>query len=139
MHRFSVNRFEFPILLPAILIVIISLAAFYSIDFNLFRQQLFFLIVSLGAYFVFLNIDYKIFGFYSKYLYYLMIAALLLLFIIGIEARGAVRWIDIFGVRIQFSEIIKPFFVIFMASHLTSNDSRSFSKFLKAIFLKGAF
>jgi len=135
MHRFAINRLEFPILLPAILIVIISLATFYSIDFNIFRQQLIFLIVSLGAYFVFLNIDYKIFGFYSKYVYFLMISCLLLLFLIGIEARGAVRWIDIFGIRIQFSEIIKPFFVIFMASYLTSNDSRSFEKFLKAIFL----
>mgnify|MGYP001565068859 CR=1 FL=1 len=135
MHRFAITRVAFPILIPAILIVIISLAAFYSIDFNIFRQQSAFLVVALVGYFVFLNIDYKIFGFYSKYLYYLMIAALVLLFIIGTETRGAVRWIDIFGIRIQFSEIIKPFFVIFMASYLTSNDSRSFSKFLKAILL----
>lgn len=135
MHRFAINRIEFPVLLPAILIVIVSLATFYSIDFTIFRQQLFFLIVALSAYFVFLNIDYKIFGFYSKYVYFLMISCLLLLFLIGIEARGAVRWIDIFGIRIQFSEIIKPFFVIFVASYLTSNDSRSFEKFLKAILL----
>lgn len=129
------KRLEFPILLPAVLIVMFSLAAFYSIDFNIFRQQFVFLLVSLVGYFVFLNIDYKIFDFYAKYIYYLMIALLVLLFLIGTEARGAVRWIDIIGIRIQFSEIIKPFFVIYMASYLTSNDSRSFGKFLKAILL----
>ncbi|OGH16750.1 MAG: hypothetical protein A3C30_00205 [Candidatus Levybacteria bacterium RIFCSPHIGHO2_02_FULL_40_18] len=129
------NRLELSILTPAVLIMILSLATFYSIDFNIFRQQLTFFIVALVGYFVFLNIDYKILGFYSKYLYYLMIAVLLLLFLIGVEARGAVRWIDIFGIRIQFSEIMKPFFVIFMASRLTQDDSRSLGKFLKTILL----
>jgi rod shape determining protein RodA len=135
MHKFVLNRLELSFLIPAILIVALSLSAFYPIDTGLFRQQLIFFGVSLIAYFVFLNVDYKIFGFYSKYMYFFMIAILLSIFFIGTEARDAVRWIDIFGIRIQFSEIIKPFFIIFMASYLTSNDSRSLGKFLKAILL----
>lgn len=133
MHnRLSFKRLDFSILFPAILIVVVALAGFYSIEFVIFRQQLVFFVVSLLAYFIFLNIDYKILGFYSKYIYYLMLTSLFILFLVGVEARGAVRWLDVFGIRIQFSEIIKPFFVIFMAHYLTSNESRSFSKFLKA-------
>jgi len=60
------NRLELSILTPAVLIMILSLATFYSIDFNIFRQQLTFFIVALVGYFVFLNIDYKILGFYSN-------------------------------------------------------------------------
>lgn len=135
MHRFSINRIQFPILIPAILIVIMALSSFYSIDFQIFKQQFVFFIFALLSYFLFLNIDYKFFGYYSKYIYILMIASLLLLFLIGIEAKGAVRWIDILGIRIQFSEIIKPFYIIFIASFLTHGDSRSLSKFVKAIFL----
>ncbi len=135
MHKFSVNRLALSILLPGVLIVALSLSVFYSIDPSIARQQLFFLAASLLAYLIFLNIDYKIFGFYSKYLYFFMVASLLVLFLIGIEARGAVRWIDIFGIRFQFSEIIKPFFIIFVAQYITGNEDRSFGKFIKAFLL----
>ncbi|PIT89425.1 MAG: rod shape-determining protein RodA [Candidatus Levybacteria bacterium CG10_big_fil_rev_8_21_14_0_10_36_7] len=135
MHRFSTNRLNFSILAPSVLLVFISLITFYSIDPELFRQQLVFFVVGTIAYFAFLNIDYRIFGFFSKYLYFLMLGLLLLLFVIGIEAKGAVRWLDIFGVRIQFSEIFKPFFIIALASFLTVKSNFSFLKFIKVLLL----
>ena len=135
MHKFSINRLDLSIFIPAILIVFLSLSAFYSIDFEIFRQQLIFLFISLIAYIIFLNIDYRIFGPYAKYLYITMIVLLILLFVIGIETRGAVRWVDILGIRIQFSEVFKPFFIIIMAFYLTSNEDRSFTKFLKSLLI----
>ncbi len=135
MHNFSINRLNFSLLAPAILVVAIGLASFYSIDTQVFKQQLLFLVFSLFVYVFFLNVDYRIFAFFNKYMYFTMIAALLLLFVIGIEARGAVRWIDIFGVRLQFSEIIKPFFIIFIAQFLTRDNKKSFSKFVTALLL----
>ena len=135
MHKFSINRVDFSLLLPAILIVGIGLSSFYSIDPAIFRQQIVFLVVSLFAYVFFLNVDYKIFGYYSKTVYIAMIASLLILFFVGIEARGAVRWVDIFGVRLQFSEIIKPFFIVFIAAFLTRDNTRTFKKFLYALLL----
>lgn len=135
MHKFSINRLDLLLLLPAVLIVGMALSAFYSINIAIFKQQLIFLFLGILAYLVFLNVDYRIFGIFSKYLYILMTGSLLILFFIGIEARGAVRWIDIFGVRLQFSEIIKPFFIIFMAQFLTGNESRSLRKFFLALLL----
>ncbi len=135
MHNFSLHRLGLPILTPALLLTGLGLAAFYSIDLGFFKQQFISLIIGLFAYLVFLNIDYKIFGLYSKYIYFLMIASLAILFFIGIEARGSVRWLDILGVRIQFSEVIKPFYVIFVAYFLTRNDSRALSKFLATLLL----
>lgn len=133
MHKFSLNRLEFQILIPALLITFLGLTTFYSIDVNIFNQQMFFLLVSVVFFFIFLNIDYKIFTSYSKQIYILMIIALLALFFVGIEARGAVRWIELFGARIQFSEIIKPFYIIFLASLLNKDNSHSFSKFVKIL------
>ncbi len=135
MHEFSLNRISLSLLLPAILIVLLSSSVFYSIDQTIFRQQLIFLGVSIIAYLFFLNIDYKFFALHSKAIYFVMIGLLLILFFIGIEARGAVRWIDIFGIRLQFSEIIKPFFVIFMAQFLTNHEDRGLPKFLTAFLL----
>ncbi|HVZ66911.1 MAG TPA: FtsW/RodA/SpoVE family cell cycle protein [Patescibacteria group bacterium] len=135
MHKFSINRLQLPLLLPAIILVILGLSAFYSIDVSIFRQQLFSLVLGLLAYVLFLNIDIRIFGVFSKYIYIIMLASLILLFLIGIEARGSVRWLDLFGARIQFSEIFKPFYVIFLAQFLTKDDSKSFSKFITAFIL----
>src|SRR3989344_9100902 len=135
MHKFSINRVDFSLLAPTLIIAFVGLASFYSIDPQLFRQQAIFLVLSLFAYLLFLNIDYRIFAHFSKYVYILIIGSLLLLFFTGIEARGAVRWLDLFGVRIQFSEIIKPFFIIFIAHFLTKDDNRSFKKFITALLL----
>jgi len=131
----SFNRIDFSIFLPAVILVIISLATFFSLDSTIFRQQFTFFIVSVSFYFLFLNINYRVLGFYAKYLYIIMIILLTALFIIGIEAKGAVRWIDIFGVRLQFSEIIKPFFIIVLAHFLSTNEKVTFSKFLKALLI----
>jgi rod shape determining protein RodA len=135
MHKFSLNRIDFSILLPSLAAVFLGMALFYSIDTQIFRQQFFAFVVGIFVYVVFLNIDYRIFGAFPKYLYIFMIAALSVIFIIGIEARGAVRWVDIFGIRIQFSEVIKPFFIIFMAYFLAKDESRGFGKFAMALAL----
>ncbi|MGE5041815.1 MAG: FtsW/RodA/SpoVE family cell cycle protein [Candidatus Levyibacteriota bacterium] len=135
LRSLSFNRLDLLLLLPAIALIFLSLITLYSIDISLFRQQLTFLVVSLVFYVLFLNLDYRIFGFFSKQMYIGILLSLGLLFIIGIEAKGAVRWIDVFGIRIQFSEIIKPFFVIILAKVLSSDEGHSLSTFLKALAL----
>src|SRR5260221_12404080 len=114
INRSLLSRINLSLLIPSLFLVGIGLATFYSIDTTIFRQQLIYLFISIFIYIIFLNIDYRIFGFFSTYLYIGMVGLLVLLFLIGIEAKGAVRWIDIFGLRIQFSEIIKPFYVVFI-------------------------
>ena len=135
LRAFSINRVDFFLVAPAIFLAGISIATLYSLDISLFRQQLIAFLVSLLVYFFFLNFDYKLFGFFTKQIYIAMLICLGVIFLIGIEAKGAVRWIDIFGLRIQFSEILKPFFVIVLAQHLSKNDSHGLEKFIKTLLL----
>lgn len=135
MHKLAFNRINFSILLPVIFILSIALSSFYSIDHEIFKQQAISIIVSIFVFMVFLNIDYRIFSLYAKPIYLITLFLLVFLFIIGVEARGAVRWVEIFGVRVQFSEIIKPFFIIFIAQFLVSNDSKTFTKFIKCLLI----
>lgn len=123
------------LLLPALGLVLISLATLYSIDITLFKQQLIVLVVSLIVYVLILNIDIRLISHFSKQIYIAMLLSLGLIFLIGIEAKGAVRWIDIFGIRIQFSEVLKPFFIIILAHFLSRDDSHSFSKFFMSLML----
>lgn len=135
LRSLSFHRIDLLLLLPAIALIGLSLVTLYSIDLSIFRQQLTFLVVGLVFYAIFLNLDYRIFGFFSKQLYIGILLSLGLLFLIGIEAKGAVRWIDVLGIRIQFSEIIKPFFVIIIAKVLSGDENHSLPSFLKVILL----
>lgn len=135
LRSLSFHRIDLLLLLPAFALLILSIITLYSIDISLFRQQLIFFTISICAYFVFLSVDFRIFGFFSKQIYIGILLSLLLLFFIGIEAKGAVRWIDLFGIRIQFSEIIKPFYVIVLAKVLSSDESHSLKTFIKGLIL----
>lgn len=137
MNNYLFKRVDFGLLAPAIILVGISLATLYSLDFNLFKQQLIYLIISLIAYLVFTNIDYKLFEYFAKYIYGAIIIGLLLLLFLGFESKGAVRWIEIFGVSLQFSEIAKPFFVVVLAAFLSRDTYKGLSKFILSGFLIG--
>lgn len=130
MNNYLLKRVDFGLLAPAVILVGISLATLYSLDFSLFKQQLIYFIVALCAYLVFTNIDYKLFGYFSKYIYGAIIAGLALLLFLGFESKGAVRWVEIFGVSLQFSEIAKPFFVIVLAAFMSRDSYRGLSKFI---------
>lgn len=129
------NRVDWPTLLPALLLVGLGLATFYSIDRQYFFQQLVFFFIAILFYFIFLNLNFKIFALFSKQIYFVFLIILLITFFIGIEAKGATRWIEIFGLRLQFSEIFKPFIVLFFANFLTGDSLRSFLKFITSFLL----
>lgn len=129
------KRINFQILIPAIALVTIGLATLYSIDTSFFRQQFIFFFIAIVSYIIFSNANYYAIRLISKPMYIVMIILLSLLFVVGIEAKGAVRWIDIFGIRIQFSEIMKPFFIFAFADYLTRDDSHSFKKFVFSLLL----
>jgi len=129
------NRIKLDLLLPVLVLVALSLATFYSIDPGIFRSQLVFFLIGLVVYFIFLHVDYRIFAYYSVPIYILSIILLGILFVIGIEARGSVRWIELFGIRVQFSEVLKPLFIIGFASFISYSPSRSFSKLILLLIL----
>jgi len=108
------------ILIPTILLVALSLTTLYSINTTFFKSQLIFLIFSLFVFLVFSNSNYKLLQYYTVPIYVVSIVFLIIILIIGFESRGAVRWIEVFGISIQASEILKPFLVFCVASYLAS-------------------
>lgn len=113
------------LLAPVIVLVVISLTTLLSVNPIFFQSQLIALFVSLIAFFVFSQINLDIFKQYKLQVYIVSAILLLIVLVIGIESRGASRWIEIFGVSIQFSEILKPFlsiaFAAFLAEHTIPN------------------
>ena len=86
-------------------------------------------------FFIFCHFNYKVLHTYAAPIYIFSIIVLVFVLILGLETRGAVRWIEIFGLNIQFSEILKPMLLISFASFL-SKSKKTFKRFfLTFVFL----
>ena len=135
MNKRLFFNIDWGLLAPAIILVILSLITLFSIDRALFNSQFVFFIVGIFAFLFFSQTNYRTVNLYATPIYIVSIVLLITVLLIGVEARGSVRWLEIFGFRVQFSEILKPFLVISLSSYLASKNNYS----LKTLFLATCF
>ena len=82
-------------------------------------QHLLFFGVSLGMFFLVRWMGFRFFYEHTWVWYVLFVGLLLFTYIIGFEARGSKRWIDIGFFNFQPSEFFKVFYGLFLASFFT--------------------
>src|SRR5258708_2065912 len=129
-------RIDFFLLLPVVILVSISLVTLLSLNFDYFKNQLVNLVIAVFAFFLFSQVNIEFLKSFKSSIYVLSLIFLLITLAIGIESHGAVLWFDIFGVRLQFSEILKPFLLLAFASLLAEKPTQSFrSFFLELLFV----
>ncbi len=133
MSRGLFAHVNLSLLAPVLALTVFSLTVIFSISSSLFWNQLIFVFLSLTAFVLCANINYRILKVYASPIYIGSLVILLLLLFLGTETRGAVRWFEFFGFRIQFSEIIKPLLAISLASYMADNRSQSLQAFLKIL------
>lgn len=133
MNRFSVQRVNFSLLIPSLLLIALSLATLFSIDAGLFRQQLIFVFIGLFFYFLFLNIDYRFFTLYPKAIYAFILLGFLVVLFFGTEVNGSRSWLVLFGIHLQIEEFLKPFFIIVIAYFLANSKFSNLKKFFASI------
>lgn len=126
---------DWGLLLPAVVLVILSLTTLFSINFSYFRTQLIFFILSLFAYFFFSNINLEVFKPYLKPFYIISVFLLIFVLILGIKSHGAVRWLTIFGFSIQLSEILKPLLAFAFVYYLSKNGRNAKTLVISALLL----
>ncbi len=135
MSRRSLFNIDWGLLTPVIVLVVLSLTTLLSLDITLFKSQLAFFIIGIFAFLFFSQTNYGTVKHYALPIYVISIVLLIIVLVIGAETRGSVRWLELFGFRIQFSEILKPFLAISLSSYLSSNNNYSF----KTLFLATCF
>ena len=131
--RFAVDWW---LLTPALVLVTISLTTLFSVNVAFFRAQLISFLIALVAFFFFSRINLNFLKQVSLPIYSISLILLGIVFLLGFESRGAVRWVNILGTSVQFSEIIKPFLSVAFASFLAgSKFSRRKTFILSLVFL----
>ena len=85
------------------------------------------LLFAIMAIFLMILISYLELSFFKKLILPLFIFSfflLLLVPLVGLEVKGAKRWLDFIFFRLQPIEIIKPFFILFTAKIISSYDKK---------------
>lgn len=135
MRKKTLLGIDWWLMAPVAVLLIISLVTLLSLSKSLFLSQLFTLVIGLIAFFLASHIRVETLQRLTIPIYLFSLVALFVVLIIGFESHGAVRWISFFGFPIQFSEILKPFLAISLASYLSKHQDRSFRSLLTVLFL----
>lgn len=108
---------------------------------GLFYQQIVWLFIGWGMFFILTIIDYQFLSRLAYFIYILNLAALIGVTFFGKVAYGAQRWIELFFFRYQPSETMKLAVIILLAHTLNEKNSTgpgmSFKDLLWPLFLLG--
>lgn len=116
------NSLNWPVFLSSLLLVSIGVLVIYSSSKEFASQQLLFIITGY-FFFVFLSqLDLQSFKKLINPLYILTIILLVVVFILGFETRGSIRWIPLGIFNMQPSELAKPVLILLLASFWAKNS-----------------
>ena len=126
-ERFFKN-FDFLILSCVLAISAFSLLILWSIKPDFFGQQLTFFLVGFFLFFLFSQIDYRLFAHLRWPIYFSICLILSATLLFAPQTRGAARWIEIGPWHFQSSEILKPFLILAVAGLVGSFSSIGFKR-----------
>ena len=117
-----------------------SLIASDKLDTNsyfFFFKHLIYVFIGIFIIFIFSSLKNNQLFNYSYFLFFVTLATLFLVPIIGVEVKGSKRWIDLFFLpRFQPIELLKPFLIVMISTILCSvRTSNIYLKYLLSIVL----
>ena len=130
MKQIGIAKIDWWLLTPVVILLIISLTTLLSLNKDFFFNQLFTLGLGLAGFFVFSQIPYETLKRYSVPIYVISLLLLIIVLVLGFEAKGATRWISLFGISLQPSEVLKPFLAVSFSTFLVRRENTSFYSYL---------
>lgn len=122
------------ITIPALLLISLGVLVIYSSDPKLALQQGVFALLGFLVYWVLSLINPEFYRPFAKYFYCFILFLLIVVFVIGMETRGSVRWIPFFDMVIQPSELAKPALILLLAN-FWSKHSASWMNIIKSFLI----
>lgn len=113
----SVINIDWIVVTTVVILLCLGLVTLLSIDSTYFYQQVFLALLGIVVLIFFTRVEFNLYYYLDK-LIYIGVVVLLILTFLGPDVRGATRWLELFGFRLQPSELVKPFFILSIASLL---------------------
>src|SRR3989338_11574530 len=126
------SSINLPIFLSSLFLVSISILVIYSSSRELALQQLIFTLVGVTSFFLVSQLELSSMKNMINPLYILIFILLVAVLILGIETRGALRWIPLGIFNIQPSEFAKPILILMLAK-FWSEHSPNWLNILKSL------
>src|SRR5438105_12277771 len=112
-----------PLYIATFFLYIIGLLNLFGVERQFFLKDLIFSAVGLVIFFIVRKIGIGFFKLNAKFFYWAFVFFLLITYIIGFEAKGSRRWIDLYFFNFQPSEFFKIIFILFIADYFSLNRS----------------
>lgn len=116
------------ITISSLILISFSFFNLLGIDRPLFTNQLFFCLVGIVAFIAVRFLGKRFFASNAALFYISFLVLLVVTYVIGFEAKGSKRWIDLYIFNFQPSEFFKIFFILYL-SVLLAKKSNKFSEF----------
>lgn len=128
------RNFDWLFFLVIFLLLALGSITIFSVNPGIFSDQIIYVALSLGIYFLFSYLDLKIFESFAKFFYFVSLFFLTTPLFLGVLSRGATRWVEIAGKTFQPSEAAKLFLIVFLARYWAYRQM-NLRHFLRAFFL----
>lgn len=133
MNKTPGLNIDWGLLIPTFVLLVLSLITLSALNMDFFRNQAIFSAVAILFFLFFSQTNYKVLKLYGFPIYIVSLIFLLAVLVIGTESRGATRWVELFGGRLQFSEFFKPFLAISLASFLSDRKNSTFGNLFSVL------
>ena len=103
-------------------VLFIYSASFQNVDSpvnNYYQRQIIWILAGLVIYFFVVAYDYRQFQKSAAWIYAICMVLLILVLLIGAEVNEAHRWLNLFGIRVQPSEVAKIGVLVMLAQFLS--------------------
>lgn len=102
-------------IIPALLLLCLGITVIYTSNSGLALQQLFFSLIGLVGFFFLSNFDFRALKPAIKLFYITTCLLLIVVFVLGFETRGSLRWIPLGFFNFQPSELAKISLILSLA------------------------
>ncbi len=122
LRQYRVRDYDFKLILLVIALTVIGILAIGSAKESLQSRQLMGAVLGAFLMIVFSLFDYSVLLKFYWIIYIVNLALLALVNFAGVEAGGAQRWLNIFGIQFQPSETAKIFLILFFAQFILKHQ-----------------
>lgn len=118
LRQYRIRDYDFKLIFLVVALTVIGILAIGSAKESLQNKQITGFVLSFFLMLVLSLFDYSVILRFYWILYSLNIVLLTLVKVMGVEAGGAQRWLNIFGVQFQPSETAKILLILFFAQFI---------------------